>query len=82
MNRGIKTILYWLIVLVAAVLLCQVVRGGSEGRNPEISYSRFLSEVEGGNIASVTIAGAEITGLYRDGKGAFRLSDPAAQAST
>jgi cell division protease FtsH len=76
MNRGIKTILLWLVVLVAAVLLWQVVRSGSEERNPEISYSRFLSEVEAGNIATVTIAGAEIQGLYRDGKGAFRLIGP------
>ena len=76
MNRGIKTILFWLVVLITAVLLWQVVRSSSEGRNPEISYSRFLSEVEAGNVATVTIAGAEIQGLYRDGKGAFRLVGP------
>lgn len=76
MNRGIKTILFWLVVSVAAVLLWQVVRSGPEGRIPEISYSRFLSEVEAGNVATVTIAGAEIQGLYRDGKSAFRLIGP------
>jgi cell division protease FtsH len=76
MNRGIKTILFWLVVLVAAVLLWQVVRGASQEHNPEISYSGFLSDVEAGNVVTVTIAGAEIQGLYRDGKGAFRLIGP------
>jgi cell division protease FtsH len=76
MNLGVKAILFWLVVSVAAVLLWQVVRSSPEGRIPEISYSRFLSEVEAGNVATVTIAGAEIQGLYRDGKSAFRLIGP------
>lgn len=76
MNRSIKTVLFWLVIVIAALFLWQVVRGASDGRNPEISYSTFLSQVEVGNVATVTIAGTETQGLYKDGKGAFRLTGP------
>jgi ATP-dependent Zn protease len=35
-----------------------------------------LSEVEAGNIESVSIAGQRIHGQYREGRGAFRLVGP------
>lgn len=77
MNRTIKTVVFWGIVAIAAVLLWQVVRSTPEDRTgSEISYSRFISEVKSGNVASVTINGVQIRGLYRDGKGTFHLNGP------
>ena len=76
MNRTIKTVLFWLFLGISAMLLWQVVRASPEGASQEISYSRFMSEVEAGNVESVTIDGQQIRGPYRDGKGAFRLTGP------
>ncbi len=59
------------------MLLWQVVRSTPDDRKiPEIDYSRFMSDVDAGNVASVEIRGARIEGQYRDGKGAFRLIGP------
>jgi cell division protease FtsH len=77
MNRTIKTILFWAIIVVSALLLWQVVRSSPEDqRTPEISYSQFISKVEAGEISRVDIAGSRIRGQYRDGTGAFRLIGP------
>jgi cell division protease FtsH len=77
MNRTIKTILFWVIIVVSALLLWQVVRSSPEDqRTPEISYSQFISKVEAGEISRVDIAGSRIRGQYRDGTGAFRLIGP------
>lgn len=77
MNRTLKTVIFWMVIAVSATLLWQVVRSSHDERNTsEISYSRFMSDVESGNVASVKISGSEIQGWYREGKGAFRLFGP------
>jgi len=76
MNRQLKAVIFWLVVGFAAILLWQVVRSAHEAEGiPEISYSTFMSDVEAGNIARVTIIGEQIHGQYRDGK-RFRLTGP------
>ena len=70
-------IAFWIVIVVSAALLWQVVRSNpSDQRTPEISYSAFLSQAEAGEIARVTITGPRIEGEYRDGKGRFRLTGP------
>ncbi|HVN21568.1 MAG TPA: ATP-dependent metallopeptidase FtsH/Yme1/Tma family protein [Dongiaceae bacterium] len=75
MSRPIKTIFFWVMIFVCAILLWEVVRAAPQPSGEEITYSRFLSQVEAGNVANVTIGGQEIHGWYRDG-GAFRLTGP------
>jgi cell division protease FtsH len=77
MNTSLKTLIFWLLMVVSAVLFWQVVRvNPSSARTPEISYSTFISQAESGQIARVTITGSRIEGEYRDGKGRFRLTGP------
>lgn len=77
LNRTIKSVVFWVFIGISALLLFQVVRSDpAKDREPEISYSRFMSEVEAGNIANLSIAGSRIQGQYRDGKGTFRLIGP------
>ncbi len=77
MNRTIKAVVFWMIIVVSAFLLWQVVRSTpGEQRTPEISYSQFISKVEAGEISRVDIAGSRIRGQYRDGSGPFRLIGP------
>jgi len=75
-NPVTKTVLFWTFLGISALLLFQVVRRTPADRVPEISYSRFMSEAEAGNVARVSIAGSHIEGQYRDGKGTFRLTGP------
>ena len=78
MNRSIMAAMAALVVgLAAAMLTWQMARSTSNGQTiPEIDYSRFMSDVDAGNVASVVITGTRIDGQYRDGKGAFRLIGP------
>ncbi len=77
MNQTIKTITFWLVVGMAAMLLWQVVRNnGTDQQTPYISYSQFLSGVEAGTVSTVKISGNVIQGDYRDGKGRFRVNAP------
>jgi len=78
MPSTIKTVIFWMVIFVSAILLWQVVRSGPQERQiPEIAYSQFMSDVDAGNVASVTISGTLIRGEYRDGKGRFRVIGPA-----
>jgi cell division protease FtsH len=77
MNGTVKTIVFWLVIGISALLLWEVVRSTQPGGNaPEISYSQFMAETGAGNIASVSITGDKIQGVYREGKGSFRLIGP------
>ena len=74
-----KAVVFWLVILVSAFLLWQVVKSGPNRQaTPEISYSEFLSQVEAGNVTRVTISGFEVTGAYRDGS-SFHVNGPSSQ---
>ncbi|MFY9675374.1 MAG: ATP-dependent metallopeptidase FtsH/Yme1/Tma family protein [Terriglobales bacterium] len=83
MNRTIKAVIFWAVILVSAVLLWQTVRSGSNpsaGQVPEISYTAFLAQVSEGHVRSVTIAGNVVRAL--DDKGAnFRVVVPSNQTA-
>ncbi len=77
MNATVKTIVFWVVIAVSALLLWQVVRSSpTEQRASQISYSQFLSAVDAGAIARVDIARNRIRGQYRDGNKAFWLIGP------
>jgi cell division protease FtsH len=75
----VKTVVFWLVIGIAALLLWQVVKGGQNGQKiPEISYSEFLSQVESGNVSKVTISKSQVTGRYRNND-LFRVTAPTSQ---
>jgi len=77
MNSTIKTVVFWVFIAIAALLFFQVVRSPQARQQaPEISYSRFMSDVEAGRVARTDISGNRIQGQYRDGKGSFWLVGP------
>ena len=79
MKSTIKTVVFWSVIVVSAFLMWQVVKNGSnQQQTPEISYSEFLSQVEAGNVARVTISQNEVYGAYGD-RSSFRVIGPAGQ---
>lgn len=81
MNRTFKTVVFWLVLGISALLLWEVVKAAHEGPSAEISYTRFMSEVEAGNVDNVTVAGQQIRGWYREGKGSFHAVGPSSQSA-
>ena len=73
MNSTVKTVAFWLVILLSGVLLWQVVKaGGSGNKESEISFSKFLQDVDRGDVNEVTIIGtSEVHGKYKSGGAGF-----------
>jgi ATP-dependent Zn protease len=77
MDRTAKTVIFWIFVLLTALLFWQIVRAPANyPRSPEITYSTFIAKARAGEIATVTITSDQIEGEYRKGAGAFHLTGP------
>ncbi|MGA8871482.1 MAG: ATP-dependent zinc metalloprotease FtsH, partial [Candidatus Acidiferrales bacterium] len=72
MNSTVRTVLFWLLMVVlAAVLWKMASQGGPATHEDEPTYTNFLNKVESGSVKDVTVLlspnSAEIEGEYRDG---------------
>ncbi len=77
MNSTVKTVLFWVMILVAAFLLWKVVQMSTGGpKEADISFSDFTQKVDQGVVKEVTITGMEVRGKYTDGN-AFHTTVPA-----
>jgi cell division protease FtsH len=75
-NSTVKTVIFWLVIVVSAILLWQVVRSGSAAQKEQpINFSEFLTNVDQGNVSEVTINAQELRGKFKDGK-AFNTTAP------
>ncbi len=68
MNSTAKTILFWVALLLTAVLLYQVVQRTTSGQDEDFNFTRFMQEVERGTVRDVTIADNEVTGELTTGE--------------
>ena len=74
---NMRNILVWAILLVLLLALFNMLQSPSEPEpTNEMNYSRFMDQVEDGQIRSVTIQGETITGETSAGNG-FRTTVPA-----
>ncbi len=77
MNSTVKTVIFWLVIVLSAFLLWQVVRTGSNGpKEKAINFSQFLENVDQGNVKEVTITAQEVRGKFKDDTG-FNTTAPA-----
>jgi len=80
-NPWTKSLLIWVAVLFGLVLFVQAIDGGSAAKAGEpIPYSNFVSQVEEGNVRSVTMAAnaggnSQIVGKLANGE-TFRTTAP------
>jgi cell division protease FtsH len=66
-NSTAKTVLFWAVIVLSAVLLWTVIKTGAPGQKErQINFSEFMTQVDSGNIAEVTINGMEARGKFRD----------------
>ena len=78
MNSTVKTILFWLVIVLSCVLLWQVVKASGNGaKDKQINFSEFMSQVNQGNVADATLMGTEVQGRYRNDKTGFHTTVPA-----
>jgi cell division protease FtsH len=66
-NSTLKTVIFWAVIILSGLLLWQVVKAGGNGaKDREINYSQFMTDVDQGKVADVTIIGSEVRGKYSD----------------
>jgi cell division protease FtsH len=66
-NSTVKTVVFWLVIVLSAFLLWQVMKAGSPGqKDKEANFSQFLEDVDQGNVKEVTITGMEVRGKYKN----------------
>jgi cell division protease FtsH len=77
-NSTVKTIMFWVFILICLMLLWGVVsRGAGMGKEPEYSYSDLLDKIEAGLVQDVTIQGTELHGhLKATPKEQFHVTMP------
>jgi cell division protease FtsH len=76
-NSTVKTVVFWLVIVLSAFLLWQVVKTSGGGqKEKEVNFSQFMNDVNQGTIQKVTINGQEVRGDYAD-KTKFHTTVPA-----
>jgi cell division protease FtsH len=76
MNPNIRNFALWVIIFLLVLALVTLFQSpGSRTASQEMGYSQFLSDVDAGRIAGVTISGSDISGTLTDGR-AFQTYAP------
>ncbi len=77
MNSTVKTVAFWLVIGLSALLLWQVIQQGRSGqKDAEVNFSQFMSDVDQGKVHEVTVDGQQVRGKFTDGS-AFHTTVPA-----
>ncbi|MGC2448612.1 MAG: ATP-dependent zinc metalloprotease FtsH, partial [Candidatus Sulfotelmatobacter sp.] len=76
MNSTVKTVLFWLLIGVSALLLWEVVKGARDGqKDKEVNVTQFISDIDQNSVQEITVNGMEVRGKLRDGS-AFHTTAP------
>jgi cell division protease FtsH len=76
-NSAVKSILFWVVMVVTALLLYMVVRQSTSEKVAEYSFSFFTSEVQQGDVKDVTISGTDLSGTLKKDNAKFKTTIPA-----
>ncbi|MGA7858075.1 MAG: ATP-dependent zinc metalloprotease FtsH [Terracidiphilus sp.] len=78
MNSTVKTIMFWVFILICLMLLWGVVqRGTNMGKDTEVAYSDLLDKIDAQQVQDVTIQGTELHGhLKANPKDEFHTTIP------
>jgi cell division protease FtsH len=63
-NSTLKSLLFWMVLVFVGLLVWNFSRT-FQSREQAMSFSTFMSQVEAGQVSSVTITGNEITGVLK-----------------
>ena len=68
MNSTVKTVLFWLLIGVSALLLWEVVKSARDGqKDQELSVTQFMGDIDQNNVRDLEVNGMEVRGHHRDG---------------
>ena len=72
MNSTVKTVMFWVFILVCLLLLWTVVeRSAGTNKTSDIGYSDLLDKIEAGQVQDATIQGDDVHGHLKGAKDEF-----------
>ena len=74
MNSTLKSLLFWMVLVFVGLLVWNFSRT-FQSREQAMSFSTFMSQVEAGQVSSVTITGNDISGVLKSNETFARLMD-------
>jgi len=75
-NSTVKTVVFWLVIGLSALLLWQVIQAGRSGQKvQDINFTQFMSDVDQGKVREVTVDGMQVSGKHVDNS-AFHTTAP------
>ena len=76
MNSAVKNIIFWVVMVVTALLIWAVVRSSTGEHVNNYTFTQFVNQVDGGNVQEVTIAGTDVTGVLKKDNAKFKTTIP------
>ena len=77
MNSAVKNIIFWVVMVVTALLIWAVVRSSTSEHVSSYTFTQFINQVDGGNVQEITIAGTDVTGVLKKDNAKFKTTIPA-----
>ncbi|HXB68199.1 MAG TPA: ATP-dependent zinc metalloprotease FtsH [Candidatus Acidoferrales bacterium] len=77
MTSNIKTLIFWVVLIVVAVFLFAVVKSGSGPKEQTLTFTEFLDKVKSGEVKDVTIADRDAHGTYQNPTLGYHTQIPA-----
>jgi cell division protease FtsH len=76
-NSAVKNIIFWVVMVVTALVLWEVWISSTRERVQELSFSQFTNMVNSGDVRDVTIAGTDVSGSLKKDGSKFKTTIPA-----
>ena len=77
MNSAVKNIIFWVVMVVTALLIWAVVRSSTGEHISNFTFTEFVNQVDSGNVQEVTISGTDVTGILKKDSTKFKTTIPA-----
>ena len=77
MNSAVKNIIFWVVMVVTALVLWEVWISSAREKVQELSFSQFTNMVNNGEVKDVTIAGTDVSGSLKKDSTKFKTTIPA-----
>jgi cell division protease FtsH len=66
MNSNVRTAIFWVILVCVIVTLVAVVSTNRTSQVQQLTFTKFMDQVQAGKVRKVTITGTEVRGEYKD----------------
>jgi cell division protease FtsH len=75
-NSAVKNIVFWVVMVVTALLIWEVVRSSTAASIQELTFTSFVNEINRDNVREVQITGSDVSGTLKKESAKFKTTIP------